>query len=424
MWFFKGLKFESFPYIISLQLKRFDFDYKTLSRFKLSNTVSFPHILNVKKYLQAEDENKEDGVESVAPTSDEPSSLGAETASDEHNVTDDANKTASQQQNCPHDYELFSIMIHSGSATGGHYYAYIKCFETNQWFNFNDERVSKIDKDDIIKAFGHSYSTYSSTTAYMLLYRQANAKRNEQFIKIDEFDEHLKKLLEKEKNEQIEADRLKEYMENVCKIKTFVNTASMDDLFEANSCDGVMLVSEATNKQPPKRMERVLEIHKDLTIAKAREHILKEFNMEEYLRRTGKKMRILKYDSYNDLVEQSYPNEDTLTVFEAIGFTKCPYNVSWQLEFTPEHEPFVEYYSSDFNVKVCNLNIITLEVNDLFSLRLNSKATISELREKIAQVWSSTIKLFFIFVLKTKPLPIDLTLIVDWEYPSNGVELK
>lgn len=26
----------------------------------------------------------------------------------------------------PYVYELFSIMIHSGSAAGGHYYAYIK----------------------------------------------------------------------------------------------------------------------------------------------------------------------------------------------------------------------------------------------------------------------------------------------------------
>jgi ubiquitin carboxyl-terminal hydrolase 47 len=26
----------------------------------------------------------------------------------------------------PFQYELFSIMIHSGSAAGGHYYAYIK----------------------------------------------------------------------------------------------------------------------------------------------------------------------------------------------------------------------------------------------------------------------------------------------------------
>lgn len=32
-----------------------------------------------------------------------------------------------------YNYELFSIMIHSGSASGGHYYAYIKDFVTREW---------------------------------------------------------------------------------------------------------------------------------------------------------------------------------------------------------------------------------------------------------------------------------------------------
>jgi len=53
-------------------------------------------------------------------------------------------------------YELFSIMIHSGSATGGHYYAYIKNFEDNLWYNFNDSYVSKIKESDIQKMFGDS----------------------------------------------------------------------------------------------------------------------------------------------------------------------------------------------------------------------------------------------------------------------------
>lgn len=44
----------------------------------------------------------------------------------------------------PYNYELFSIMIHSGSASGGHYYAYIKDFETNQWHCFNDQSVSTV----------------------------------------------------------------------------------------------------------------------------------------------------------------------------------------------------------------------------------------------------------------------------------------
>ena len=33
----KGLKFESFPYLLTLQLKRFDFDYDTMARIKLND---------------------------------------------------------------------------------------------------------------------------------------------------------------------------------------------------------------------------------------------------------------------------------------------------------------------------------------------------------------------------------------------------
>lgn len=44
----------------------------------------------------------------------------------------------------PYIYELFSIMIHSGSASGGHYYAYIKDFDRNMWFCFNDQSVSGV----------------------------------------------------------------------------------------------------------------------------------------------------------------------------------------------------------------------------------------------------------------------------------------
>jgi hypothetical protein len=44
----------------------------------------------------------------------------------------------------PYMYELFSIMVHSGSASGGHYYAYIKDFKKGDWFCFNDQSVSRV----------------------------------------------------------------------------------------------------------------------------------------------------------------------------------------------------------------------------------------------------------------------------------------
>ena len=33
----KGLKFKTFPYLLTLHLKRFDFDYQTLHRIKLND---------------------------------------------------------------------------------------------------------------------------------------------------------------------------------------------------------------------------------------------------------------------------------------------------------------------------------------------------------------------------------------------------
>ena len=35
----KGLKFDRLPYLLSLQLKRFDFDYTTFQRIKLNDEV-------------------------------------------------------------------------------------------------------------------------------------------------------------------------------------------------------------------------------------------------------------------------------------------------------------------------------------------------------------------------------------------------
>ena len=290
----KGLKFVSFPYIISLQLNRFDFDYTTMSRFKLSNTVTFPEILDVKKYLIPDKEDtSETNIKENEKGADEQEGEKAESKSNDNELT---------------KYELFSIMIHSGSATGGHYYAYIKCFETDQWYNFNDERVTKLDRQDIKKAFGTSNSTYSSTTAYMLLYRQINPERNEKFITVEEYSDYLKMTLEKEKNSQVEAEKLKEFMENSCKIKVIVPELNSDinnnsDKTKNNIVDDEKTKENLHNNQTIvpsmltneilaptslaatapaanpnvqlKRQEKSISIHKDLTLDMAKLEIIK-----------------------------------------------------------------------------------------------------------------------------------------------------
>jgi ubiquitin carboxyl-terminal hydrolase 47 len=50
----KGLKLKELPPIITLQLKRFDYNYSTMTRIKLNNRVSFPFYLDMGKYHKSD----------------------------------------------------------------------------------------------------------------------------------------------------------------------------------------------------------------------------------------------------------------------------------------------------------------------------------------------------------------------------------
>jgi hypothetical protein len=67
-------------------------------------------------------------------------------------------------------YYLYSIFIHKGTAYAGHYYIYIKSFETNRWYLFDDSQVKEVNLVNVLqdaKGGGCSHAN-----AYMLAYRQ------------------------------------------------------------------------------------------------------------------------------------------------------------------------------------------------------------------------------------------------------------
>jgi len=66
-------------------------------------------------------------------------------------------------------YELYAVLVHSGTQGAGHYYAYIKSFEDNKWYQFNDRDVSLTTEDSIERAYGRKYG---EATAYLLKYRK------------------------------------------------------------------------------------------------------------------------------------------------------------------------------------------------------------------------------------------------------------
>eukprot|EP00667_Euglena_gracilis_P001133 EG_transcript_1133 len=104
----KGLEFQRFPKILTLQLRRFDFDYQTFQRVKVHDPLRIPVLLDVRRWLPED-------VPTVADT----------------------------------QYQLLSILLHRGTALGGHYFVYIRDVTTDKWYSFNDETVEEVSLDDV-----------------------------------------------------------------------------------------------------------------------------------------------------------------------------------------------------------------------------------------------------------------------------------
>ncbi len=57
-------------------------------------------------------------------------------------------------------YDLYGVVNHYGTMSGGHYTAYCQNFITKEWYEFDDSRVSKATPKEVV-----------SEAAYVLFYR-------------------------------------------------------------------------------------------------------------------------------------------------------------------------------------------------------------------------------------------------------------
>ena len=100
-------------------------------------------------------------------------------------------------QQGPHVYYLYAVFIHKGTAYQGHYYIYIKSFESGLWYQFDDAQVSEVNIANMLK---DSYGGLSSNAgAYILAYRRVNQeiiKKGNQQIEDTKAKEESKKTLE------------------------------------------------------------------------------------------------------------------------------------------------------------------------------------------------------------------------------------
>ena len=108
----KRLCIGKLPTYLCIQLKRFDYDWEREEAIKFNDYFEFPRALDMGPYTAQGIENQHD---------------------------------------CPTNaaYRLKGVVVHSGQASGGHYYAFIRdCGESGKWLKFDDCDVSEIELTD------------------------------------------------------------------------------------------------------------------------------------------------------------------------------------------------------------------------------------------------------------------------------------
>ncbi|XP_063969963.1 ubiquitin carboxyl-terminal hydrolase 47-like [Lytechinus pictus] len=391
----KGLKFQRFPYLLTLQLKRFDFDYSTMHRIKLNDKMTFPEILDLNAFVVNEADSQG---EPPTQTTTVQAYVEGETQSDSGAENEDGSPSSQSQENSLEDaldegivmeqtstamtnhrneqerqtrgpfmYELFSIMVHSGTASGGHYYAYIKSFTDGQWYCFNDQHVTRITYDDIRKTYGgepthyrgyYSSSYTSSTNAYMLMYRQIDPLRNASFLNAENFPSHISHLSTGLYQEEEEEKRQREIERNTCKIKLF----------------GVHPVTG-------KSIETRLEVHKDRTLTEATQ------SGHELLGYDGvipvEQCRMVKYDEFHESLERSYEGEEDTPMGQLLGGVKGSYMFDLLMETRTAEHQFQSYKPGGVTIKLFVVDLRQDEIRNPITTRAYHQTTIADLKQQI-----------------------------------------
>lgn len=145
----KGVIFETFPQVLHLQLKRFEYDFQRDMMVKVNDRYEFPETFDASPYL-----------------------------------SDSADKSE------PYIYHLHGVLVHSGDMNAGHYYSFLKPTKDSPFYKFDDDRVTRAtNREALDENFGGEYnvngangglkvqnpftrqwSTKRSMSAYMLVY--------------------------------------------------------------------------------------------------------------------------------------------------------------------------------------------------------------------------------------------------------------
>ena len=233
-------------------------------------------------------------------------------------------------------YELFAVLNHSGGAMGGHYFAYIKNFVTNRWYNFNDSSVKEISDVELEGVFGGTDRKHGSgANAYLLMYRKVSSE-NILVVPDEAVPESATQAFQKYKNDI--KRREVEYVERQ-----------------------LALTVHAFYKGEKK----VMNVRKTDTFLELKRKIIEQFAIEDVLEEDT---RVRAYESYHDIMTKPYDGElESMTLNECKIYTSQGFTI----EMKNPGEVFQAY-----NPDLIRLNIVLWNQeqhsNDMLSLEQKS----------------------------------------------------
>jgi ubiquitin C-terminal hydrolase len=183
----KRVVVKDLPPTLILHLKRFELDYETFQLKKLNDRCEFPFSLNMKPYTREGLAELGKGIRDLKRRSS--TEKPDETSGDGKDEDTSKSELVSHPDDY-YEYQLAGVLVHTGSAHGGHYYSFIKERgnawdeeKFNQWFLFNDHSVTRFDPKDIPdECFGGS-EEYSRPSYY---YSMMTSEKNTMY-KIEKY---------------------------------------------------------------------------------------------------------------------------------------------------------------------------------------------------------------------------------------------
>lgn len=305
------------------------------------------------------------------------------------------NKSILPNEPGPFTYELFSINIHSGSASGGHYYAYIKEFDNDEWFCFNDQSVTPINQEAIEKSYGgcgsarsfYSSAYSSSTNAYMLMYRQIDSRQNARAMKAEEFPEHIEQL---QKTIKEDSERRFHTKDSTMKYKVH----RFDPRTQSTNSLRIFMGSDGTLLEAVEHAQRRLKLSDVVPIERC---------------------RLVAYDSTEENVVCSFDGKESECLVDLLQDLEPTSELLFEMR--AEDETFEVYKPGSIETRVFLVDSLSSDISGPINVRVAKNATIGRYKQLLAEKLNYNVEDLAVSVQKYAPiiLEVDKNSICDEE---------